>query len=66
MGVGVRMFVWICMYAYMCLSLTCVCAFIRFFIMHGLFQGGEIVAFPSLRVDSHLSSRKFPYSLNYM
>ena len=38
-------------YAYMCLSLTCVCASIRFFITHGLFQGGEIVAFSSLRGD---------------
>ena len=66
-GVGVDMFLFVCMYAYMCLCLKCVCASIRFFIMHGLFQGGEIVDFPSLRVDSHLSQRKFlTNALNYV
>ena len=66
-GVCVGIFLCVCMYAYMCLSLKCVCASIRFFIMHGLFQGEEIVAFPSLRVDSHLSPRKFlTHALNYV
>ena len=56
-----------CMHIRVCLSLTCLCATIRFFIKHGLFQGGEIVAFPSLRVDSYLSPRKFlTNALNYV
>ena len=67
MGVGVGMILCVCMYAYMCLSLTCVCASIPFFITHGLFQGGEIVVFPSLRDDSHLSPRNFlTHALNYV
>ena len=50
-----------CIHIRVYLSLTCLCATIHFFIKHGLFHGGEIVVFPSLRVDSYLSARKFSY-----
>ena len=51
----------VCMHILVCLSLTCLCASIHFLIKNSLFQGGEIVVFPSLRVDSYLSPRKFSY-----
>ena len=44
-GMGVKMLICVCMYAYMCRSLTCVCASIPLFITHGLFKGWEIVTF---------------------
>ena len=61
-GVGVRMFVCVCMYAYMCLSLTYVCVHpFCLFITHVYFQEGKLLPFSSLRVES-LTPKGFSYS----